>query len=147
MPTELEDRMEIQHLAQVYADGVMQRDVELWGNTFSKDGAWALPGMEKPLQGHDVLKPTWSRIMEGYPHVLHFVQPGVITINGDTAKARFYVQENIKDAKGEMSRTVGVYNDDLVRENGKWKFKFRKFDVLYRGPYDLTGNFMDYPKG
>jgi hypothetical protein len=144
MASALEDKLEIQHLAQTYADGVMQRNAELWGSTWAENGEWSLPGMEKPISGRETLKGFWSKVMEGYPYVLHWVQPGLIEVNGDKATARFYVQENIKDAKGDQVRVAGVYDDDLVRENGKWKFARRVFAVLYRGPTDLSGNWAPY---
>lgn len=147
MPSEVEDKLEIQQLAQTYADGVMQRDVDIWGSTWAEQGEWALPGMAAPIKGRETLKPFWSQVMQGYPYVLHWVQPGLITVNGDKATARFYVQENIKDAKGDQVRVAGVYDDKLVRENGKWKFAKRDFNVLYRGPTDLTGNFAPYKAG
>ncbi|MBI1182266.1 MAG: nuclear transport factor 2 family protein [Alphaproteobacteria bacterium] len=144
MAKDIEDKLEIQHLAQVYADGVMQRDAELWGSTWAENGSWSLPGMEKPVQGRETLKGFWSQVMAGYPHVLHWVQPGLISVSGDKATARFYVQENIKDAKDNQMRVAGVYDDQLVRENGKWKFAKRDFTVLYRGPTDLSGDFTGY---
>jgi hypothetical protein len=144
MASEVEDKLEIQQLAQTYADGVMQQNVDIWGSTWAEKGEWSLPGMEKPITGRETLKPFWSQVMKGYPHVLHWVQPGLITINGDKATARFYVQENIKDAQGGQVRVAGVYDDELVRENGKWKFAKRNFAVLYRGPTDLTGTWSAY---
>ena len=32
------DINEIQQLAQTYADGVMQRNADIWGNTFAAEG-------------------------------------------------------------------------------------------------------------
>lgn len=139
------DLLEINHLAQTYADGVMQRDAELWGSTWAENGAWHLaPGMD-PVQGREALKAFWSGVMEGYPQVLHWVQPGLIDVDGDTATARFYVQENIKDANGDSFRVAGVYNDELVREDGSWRFSVRRFSVLYRGPADMSGDWLGYP--
>ncbi|MFN3231491.1 MAG: nuclear transport factor 2 family protein [Alphaproteobacteria bacterium] len=144
--SDFEDRMEIQHLAQTYADGVMQRDAEIWGNTWAEDGTWNLsPGMD-PVSGRETLKAFWTQVMSGYPQVLHWVQPGLVDVNGDTATARFYVQENIKDAEGNQFRVAGVYNDELVKENGAWKFKVRNFATLYRGPVDMSGDWAGYPK-
>ena len=140
------DILEIQHLAQCYADGVMQRDADIWGDTFTEDGEWHLgPGAE-PVKGRDNLKAFWSNVMAGYPNVLHWVQPGIVDVQGDTATARFYIQENIKDAKGESFRMAGVYNDEVVKENGAWKFAVRRLGVLYRGPVDMSGDWMGYPK-
>ena len=85
--------------------------------------------------------------MGGFPFVAHWVQPGLIEVDGDSATARFYIQENIKDGEGNTFRVVGVYNDTLARIDGDWKFKTRHFDVMYRGPVDLTGDIMGYPEG
>ncbi len=142
----MSDIQEIQTLAQVYADGVMQRDAEIWGSTFTEDGVWQLPGMDG-VQGRETLKGFWTQVMSGYPHVLHWVQPGIINVDGDTATARFYVQENIKDAEGNSFRVAGVYNDELRKEDGAWRFAVRKFDSMYRGPVDMSGDWIGYPQG
>ena len=83
--------------------------------------------------------------MGGYPNVLHWVQPGLIEVQGDTASARFYVQENIKDAEGNSFRVAGVYNDEIVKEDGAWKFGVRRFSTMYRGPADMSGDWTGYP--
>lgn len=145
MAVNADDLLEIQHLGQRYADGVMQRDAQIWGDTWATDGEWHLaPGMD-PVKGREELKTFWTGVMQGYPWVLHWVQPGMIEVSGDTATARFYVQENIKDAQDAGFRVAGVYNDELIRENGEWKFAVRRFNVLYRGPVDMTGDWMGYP--
>ena len=136
--------MAIQHLSQQYADGVMQRDADIWGDTFAEEGEWHLNPAMDPVKGRANLKEFWTNVMSGYPWVLHWVQPGLIEVNGDTATARFYIQENIKDAEGNQIRVAGVYNDELVRENGEWKFKIRKFHAMYRGPVDFSGDWAGY---
>ena len=141
----IENIIEIQHLAQTYADGVMQRDAEIWGNTWAENGTWHLSAGMDPVSGRETLKGFWTQVMSGYPQVLHWVQPGLIEVNGDTATARFYVQENIKDAEGNTFRVAGVYNDELVKENGAWKFAVRNFATLYRGPVDMSGDWSGYP--
>lgn len=139
------DIQQIQHLAQVYADGVMRRDAEIWGSTFAEDGEWHLSPAMDPVKGRENLKAFWSSVMAGYPNVLHWVQPGLIEVDGEQATARFYVQENIKDAEGNGFRVAGVYNDDLIKENGEWKFAVRRFSAMYRGPVDMSGDWMGYP--
>ena len=86
--SDLQDRMEIQHLAQRYADGVMQRDPEIWASTWAEDGTWNL-GRGDPVSGREAVVAFWSSVMQGYPLVLHFVQPGLIEVHGETATARF----------------------------------------------------------
>ena len=141
-----QDINEIQQLGQIYADGVMQRDADIWGNTFAEDGEWHLaPGMD-PVKGRDNLKAFWTLVMSGYPNVLHWVQPGIITVEGEQATSRFYVQENIKDAQGNSFRVAGVYNDTLIKEDGAWRFSVRRFSTMYRGPADMSGDWMGYPQ-
>ena len=139
------DIQDIQHLAQIYADGVMQRDAQLWGNTWAEDGEWHLNPAMEPVKGRENLKTFWSNVMQGYPWVLHWVQPGLITVTGDTATARFYVQENIKDADDNGFRVAGVYHDDLIKEQGEWKFAVRRFHAMYRGPVDMSGEWTGFP--
>ena len=141
-----DDIAAIQHLAQVYADGVMQRDADIWGNTFTANGTWVLSADMDPVTGRENLKTFWTSVMAGYPNVLHWVQPGLIEVDGDRATARFYVQENIKDADGNAFRVAGVYNDELIRENGAWKFNVRRFNAMYRGPVDMSGDWIGYPE-
>lgn len=140
-----DDILAITHLAQQYADGVMQRDAEIWGNTWAEQGAWHLSPDMDPVTGREALKGFWTNVMAGYPQVLHWVQPGLIEVDGDTATARFYVQENIKDAEGQGFRVAGVYNDELIREDGQWRFAVRRFSVIYRGPVDMSGDWLGYP--
>ena len=141
----MNDEQTIQRLAQIYADGVMQRDAELWGSTFATDGEWHLGADRPPVKGRENLKAFWSQVMAGYPNVLHWVQPGVIEVEGDRAQARFYVQENIKDAEGNAFRVAGVYNDELIKEGGEWRFAVRRFHSIYRGPVDMSGDWFGYP--
>lgn len=141
---DLAERMAIQHLAQVYADGVMQRDPEIWGSTWAEDGVWELGGRE-PVSGRDNVVAFWSSVMQGYPLVLHWVQPGLIEVHGDTATARFYIQEKLRGEDGTGFYTAGVYNDELVKVQGDWKFQYRKFAGMYRAPADMSGDWLGYP--
>jgi len=141
---DFQDRMEIQHLSQVYADGVMQRDPQLWGSTWAEDGVWDL-GRGEPVSGRDNVVAFWSSVMESYPMVLHWVQPGLIQVSGDAATARFYIQEKLRGAEGNGAYTAGVYNDKLIKVDGWWKFTYRKFSGMYRGVTDLSGNWLGYP--
>lgn len=138
-----DDQFEIQTLTQRYADAVMRHNADDWAATWAEDGEWYLG--PDPIKGRETIKTTWQAAMAGFPFVAFFVQPGIIKVNGDTGTARTYVQENIQDTEGNSFRVVGVYNDEVVREDGAWKFKARRYTVLYRGPVDLSGEINEYP--
>lgn len=139
-----EDQFEIQSLTQRYADAVMRRNADDWAACWATDGAWDL-GQGEPIRGRENIKATWIEAMGGLSFVIFLVQPTIAKIDGDKATARSYVQETLQAADGTQFRVVGVYNDDIVREDGAWKFQGRSYHVLYRGPVDLSGEQSEYP--
>ena len=139
----IDDQIEIQTLAQTYAHGVMSRDAEVWASTWAEDSVWYL-GTPEPVSGRDNIVKLWKGAMGAYPVVLHMVQPGIIDVDGATATARWYIHESIVTADGDQIYNVGVYNDTLKKIDGAWKFSSRKFNSMYRGPADLSGNLDGY---
>ena len=67
-------------------------------------------------------------------------------LDGDRATARWYLSEVGHTTGGDKIFTVGVYHDELERIDGAWKFTLRRFDALYQGPPDLSGNVTAFPE-
>ena len=141
--SKVEDILEIQMLTQRYADAVMRHNADDWGATWASNGEWDV-GREKPLKGREEIVETWSAIMKGYPFVVFLVQPGIVEVNGDEATCRSYVEEIIEPEGGDPFCVYGCYNDELVREDGEWKFLRRNYSRLYTGPVQLPGEKFDY---
>jgi len=40
---------------------------------------------------------------------------------------------------GSGSQLIGVYHDDLRAVDGSWCFARRRFELVYRGPLDVSG--------
>ena len=60
----VEDRLAIRDLLDIYADGVNQRSVEIWGSTWAEDSEWNLtvvPGMEKITGKGNILKDSFYK--------------------------------------------------------------------------------------
>jgi len=142
--SQAESILEIQMLAQRYADAVMRHDADAWSACWAEDGAWHLPGMEQPVKGRDALVATWKAAMEGYPFAVFLVMPSIVEVSGQTATSRGYVEEILENKEGSAMRIYGVYNDELVTENGKWCYKARHYNILYRGAIELTGDKTGY---
>ena len=134
-----EDILEIQMLAQRYADAVMRHDADNWGTCWAKDGEWHL-GAPEPIVGRDNIVAAWKGAMAGYPFAVFMVLPGIVELDGDTATMRSYVEENLEGTDGVGFRVYGCYNDEVVKKGGKWKFKARRYSVLYRGPVTFDGD-------
>ena len=55
----------------------------------------------------------------------HLLSNFVITVNGDTATAWSRWAFVVPGQQGAAIAQAGRYDDQLVRENGRWKFKKR----------------------
>ena len=59
---------------------------------------------------------------------------------GDEVSARTQIRELQWRTDGSGRQLIGVYDDAIERgEDGTLRFARRSFEMLYRGPADLTG--------
>jgi hypothetical protein len=140
-----EDILEIQMLAQRYADAVMRHDAEDWSACWADKGEWYL-GAREPMKGRDTIVAVWKAAMAGFPFAVFLVQPGIVEVDGKRGTSRSYVEEILEDNDGNAVRVYGVYDDEVVLEDGAWKFAVRRYNVLYRGPIELPGDKTAYPR-
>jgi uncharacterized protein (TIGR02246 family) len=128
-----EDRLMIRELMDTYADGVNQRSTEIWGSTWAEDSVWNLtvvPGMEEVI-GRDNIVKGWEQSMTLFPFVFMAMTVGYIHVTGNTATARSYTAEVAVMQDGTDLRPRGQYDDELVKIDGQWLFKRRKFTSLH----------------
>lgn len=137
-----QDILEIQMLPQRYADAVMRHNGDDWQACWAKDGEWYL--REEPVKGRENIRKIWEQAMAGFPFAVFLVQPAIVEVNGDTGTSRSYVTEILGTPDGNSFRVYGCYNDEVVREDGKWVFKSRRYARLYQGPVDLSGEKFPY---
>jgi uncharacterized protein (TIGR02246 family) len=137
-----EDILEIGMLAQRYADAVMRHDADDWGACWAEDGEWDT-GAPEPVRGREAIVEAWKAAMAGLSFAVFMVQPSIVEVDGDTGTSRSYVEE-VLEAGGKSFMVYGVYNDEVIRENGAWRFKARHYNVLYNGPVDLAGEKTGY---
>ena len=131
----LEDRIAIRELLETYADAVCRVDAESWGSTWAEDGIWEMPDYPEfaKTAGRAKIVETWKAAMSHYPGIIFVATPGSIEINGDRAVVRSYTSEVFDDqASGKTTRDRGRYDDLVVRRNGQWLFKTRRFKKLHR---------------
>ncbi len=64
----------------------------------------------------------------------HLLSNFVITVNGDTATAWSRWAFVVPGERGAAISQAGRYDDALVRENGRWKFKKRVASNDTAGP-------------
>jgi hypothetical protein len=59
-----------------------------------------------------------------------------VSVDGDSARGRWYGFFLLSDAQGNASIQGGVFENEYVRENGTWKIGVHRFHPQYAGSYD-----------
>jgi uncharacterized protein (TIGR02246 family) len=136
------DELAIRDLNARYIDAVNRHNKEDWAANWSESATWNLMGME--VAGRDAIVELWTGAMGGFEFALMMLNSGTIEIDGDTATGRWYVTEHLKPVEGDANITLGVYDDQYVKEDGQWRFARRHYNVMYQGAADYSGNYIPY---
>jgi len=68
---------------------------------------------------------------------LHMTQDPVIEINGDKARGQWYMHESTTFTEGNTAAWGAVkYEEEFVRQNGRWKCNLSVVKIIYLTPYD-----------
>jgi 3-phenylpropionate/cinnamic acid dioxygenase small subunit len=128
-----DDRQDISDLLVRYATGIDRRDWPLFRTVFTDDceldygeiGAW---------QGVDAVTDFMRQAHAQAGHTLHRLSNQVITLDGDRATARTYVDALImagdNASGGAGVNGIGFYDDDIVRTQAGWRIARRRFTVV-----------------
>lgn len=125
MPLTALDRLEILELAARYNHAVDHRRAEEWADVFTEDGV-LYAGDQVRAQGRAGFIALVERRIEEGRQVRHWISNAVIDGDGAQARLRLYFKAyDITDAL-EAPYAMGEYDDELVKVNGRWKFKVRR---------------------
>jgi uncharacterized protein (TIGR02246 family) len=120
-----EDKEEIQNLLLDYGRHLDNRDFGAYSRLFAKDGEWVggFGSVAGPanIEAFMIKNMGTSNPAKNY----HLLSNFVITVNGDTATAWSRWAFVVPGERGAVIAQAGRYDDTLVRENGKWRFKRR----------------------
>lgn len=139
----LKDELALNKLMARYVDAANRRDGAAWSSTWAEDGRWLLMGME--ITGRENILGLWQQVLEGFEFAILMPASGHFDIDGDTATGHWYLQEFTRDLQGEALAALSRYNDSYVKVNGQWLFASREYSFLYRGPADLSGEYIPLP--
>ncbi len=123
----IEDRLAIRE--ESYNDAVLRFDGEAWAANWTDDAIWSLPGAGE-IAGKDNFFPIWQQAMADFSFVGFFASAGPIVVSGDTAQATWYQQEFLHEKDGPKRVITGKYEDDYVKQDGRWYFRKRVYSIL-----------------
>lgn len=122
----LEDREEIRTVLLSYGRFLDARDFAAYSRLFAKDGQWV--GGFGTVEGPAAIQAFMEKNVPGANkgNTYHILSNFIIDVRGDTATAwsRWSFVTPGPDKKPVIAQ-AGRYDDTLVRENGRWKFKRR----------------------
>ena len=125
--TERDDRQDISDLLVRYATGIDRRDWSLFRTVFTDDceldygeiGTW---------QGVDAVTDFMDTTHAMAGHTLHRLTNQAITLDGDKASARTYVDAVIMFGDNQSGVNAwGFYDDEIVRSADGWCIARRRF--------------------
>ncbi|MGD0075490.1 MAG: nuclear transport factor 2 family protein [Candidatus Binataceae bacterium] len=129
---ELSDREAIRELRCYYHDYINTGKLAEIAGLFIEDGELDFAHMGQG-KGRAFQKKFFEGLSNYLSTVKQFIHCQVIEVNGDTATGFSYLEAK-PVFKGESFLVAGRYDDEYVRENGKWKFKKMKFTPYFMVP-------------
>jgi ketosteroid isomerase-like protein len=136
----VEDELAIRRVINDYAKYLDSRDYDGYVSLFAKDGGtWSNPsGTYKGAAAiHQMLVNIMGPPKRPNNANYHITSNFEVDVDGDraTAVSRWLFIERGPD--GAPTPTIsGLYRDEFVREDGKWKFKHRVAENLMPSPED-----------
>jgi len=130
MPTAVEDKDAIREVLAEYCfrlDG--SRFAEM-AALFTEDGTWdtAFGKATGRTAIADLARSLRERAGDQRPRAVHLVTNIAIALDGAKAEVRsnWMVMQN--SPEGPRIGSGGAYQDEMVREGGRWLFRYRKID-------------------
>lgn len=143
----LADEAAINKLTAKFADSVNRRESEEFCSLWHSQGVWELkPPMSIKVEGIEQILATFTQLLENWEFFVQMVHSGVVAIEGDRATARWCMNEIGRSTVGKGFVNYGLYEDELVRENGIWLFAKRTYHFAYVDEPSLPGQVFSLTK-
>ncbi len=135
----VEDELAIKRLIMQYAVLLDARDFDGYVNLFAENGVWQNGPVVKHGRGEirAMLVDIYGEPEPGYANtqsyrIVHNIE---VRLDGDRATARSRQLTIMRGEDGApVPRLSGIYEDELIRENGEWKFLRRTDSVFMPTP-------------
>lgn len=128
--TEIEDKLAIRELIARYSFAIDSGDIKAWVDCFTEDGAFESPfGTFKGSTAlHQYISERTAERRSKQIQLRHLLTNIIIDIQGNRAKAKCYLLLLLVMPEGVQLLTTGVYNDELRKMGGAWRFSHRKVE-------------------
>lgn len=138
------DELAVRQVTAAYSDAVTARDYDTFASLWAPEGVWVVPGLVETVGG-EAAAAQLKALVEPNEFLMQLLHGGQVWVEGDSARARWLLQELGRTADGQGLHFAGVYQDELVRTGEGWRFAKRHFEFLYRAFADVPGKAYPYP--
>ena len=103
---------------------------------FTEDAVWESQGLGR-YEGRDAIRDFFRGASQLFTFAIHYSLNGQIEVNGDTAKAQWYLFMpcTLGDGNRAMWR-AGIDREEYVRSGDEWRFKRKSSAPLFHTPYE-----------
>ncbi len=133
----LEDIDALRNLKAEYAAACDDNyDADRLAALFVEDATWESEGMGR-YQGREAIREFFHGISGHFVFALHYGLNPQIEVNGDTARARWYLFMpcTVGDT-GEAMWRAGVDEEEYVRAGGRWMYKSKKSAPIFHTTFE-----------
>jgi hypothetical protein len=130
MPTAVEDRDAIRELLAEYCFRLDDGRFAEMAALFTEDGTWdtAFGKAAGRAAIAELARSLRERAGPARPRGVHLTTNVVIALDGERAEVRSNWMVVQNDPAGPKIGSGGAYFDDVVKEAGGWRFRYRRID-------------------
>ena len=130
MPSAVEEKDAIREVLAEYCFRLDDSRFAEMAALFTEDGTWDTAfgkATGRPAIA-ELARSLRVRVTEPRPRAVHLVTNIVIALEGEraTVRSNWMVMQN--SPEGPRIGSGGAYDDEMVKEGGRWLFRYRKID-------------------
>ena len=130
MPSVIEEKDAIREVLGEYCFRLDDSRLDEMAALFTELGTWETAfGKATGRQAiAELARSLRTRVAEPLPRAVHLVTNIVIALDGEqaTVRSNWMVMQN--SPEGPRIGSGGAYHDEIVKEGGRWLFRYRKID-------------------
>jgi uncharacterized protein (TIGR02246 family) len=133
----LEDAEAIRNLKARYAALCdRQYDADGIAALFTEDALWDSPGLGR-FEGREAIRAFFRGAAAIFSFAIHYSLNGHIEVEGDTARARWYLFMPCTLAEGNQARwRAGIDHETYARVGGTWLFRSKRSEPVMNAPFE-----------
>ncbi len=137
----LADEAEIRRLAAQFSDACVRYDRALFHSLWEPEGVWEITEpFPAVAEGVENILALLDGLLGMYEFFVQMQHSGVIAVTGDAATARWVMQEVGRGKDGALFyNNFGLYEDQMARRGGAWRFVRRTYQYVYIDHSPLPG--------